>query len=203
MPWSGGRGLHCPCSLCPWVVPSGCGPAVWLLHRDTVLGQPLRGRHRPGGLTCRGTRMGGWGARPAPRRWGAARERRPPPLTCAPPPAEVRPAAAGPVLLRRRGAEPGGRRAGQPGRAEGPAALHAARQPVPLLPGEPGREGAGAAPAPLPRGDPVSRSPAGVAAPPVGQVCWPRALSAFAWMKSCSAASFFLRRFSFSLFLLW
>lgn len=29
-----------------------------------------------------------------------------------------------------------------------------------------GREGAGAAPAPLPRGDPVSRSPAGVAAPP-------------------------------------
>lgn len=66
-----------------------------------------------------------------------------------------------------------------------------------------GREGAGAAPAPLPRGDPVSRSPAGVAAPPVGQVCWPRTLSAFAWMKSCSAASFFLRRFSFSLFLLW
>lgn len=50
---------------------------------------------------------------------------------------------------------------------------------------------------------PVSRSPAGVAALPVGQVCWPRALSAFAWMKSCSAASFFLRRFSFSLFLLW
>lgn len=62
----------------------------------------------------------------------------------------------------------------------------------------------GAAPAPLPRGDPVSRSPERLSsASPGGQVCWPRALSAFAWMKSCSAASFFLRRFSFSLFLLW
>lgn len=51
-------------------------------------------------------------------------------------PAAVGPAAAGAVLPRGRGAEPGGGRAGQSGRAEGPPALHAARQPVPLLPGE-------------------------------------------------------------------
>lgn len=51
-------------------------------------------------------------------------------------PTAVGPAAAGTVLPCGRGAEPGGRRAGQPGRAEGPPALHAARQPVPLLPGE-------------------------------------------------------------------
>ena len=51
-------------------------------------------------------------------------------------PTAVGPTAAGAVLPCGRGAEPGGCRAGQPGRAEGPPALHAACQPVPLLPGE-------------------------------------------------------------------
>ena len=51
-------------------------------------------------------------------------------------PTAVGPTAACAVLPCGRGAEPGGRRAGQSGRAEGPPALHAACQPVPLLPGE-------------------------------------------------------------------
>lgn len=60
-------------------------------------------------------------------------------------PTAVGPTAAGAVLPCGRGAEPGGRRAGQPGWAEGPPALHAAGQPVPLLPGEGrgGRRGCG------------------------------------------------------------